>query len=89
MAGRHKEAVEACSAAVALAPNDPDAHCNLGTALSNSKRHEHAIASFRRALELKPQWLQAQLAEAEDLHALGRHREAVTAWGLPSRPTDG
>jgi Flp pilus assembly protein TadD len=33
---------------------EPEWH-RLGIALSNARRHEHAIASFRRALELKPQ----------------------------------
>jgi Flp pilus assembly protein TadD len=59
---------------------DPDAHHNLGIALSNAQQHEASVESVRRALQLRPRWLEAHLAEGEGLHALGRHDEAVAAF---------
>jgi hypothetical protein len=75
------------SAVAALTLNDFNAHYKPEIALSKRQTREHAIAGFRRTLvlKLKRMWLHGQLAEAEDLHALDCHREAVTAFLMCGR----
>src|SRR5262249_8892238 len=48
------EAVELISQAVALEPGNAEYHYNLGVALQQRGRHDHAAASYRQALGLQP-----------------------------------
>ena len=57
--GRLHDAVVANQKAVALAPNDVEAHSNLGNALKDLSRPEEAEASFRQAITLKPDFAEA------------------------------
>ena len=52
--GRLDEAVVAGERATALAPNDLDAHYNLGLALTDKTEWDAAIRAYRRALEINP-----------------------------------
>jgi tetratricopeptide (TPR) repeat protein len=72
-----KDAVQELSRAAELAPDDVEAHGNLGAALAQRQRWEEALVSLRRALELQPQNLQALIDAANALCALGRAREAL------------
>jgi tetratricopeptide (TPR) repeat protein len=52
--GRLDEAVAAGQRATELAPNDLEAHYNLGLALTDKGEWDAAIRAYRRALELNP-----------------------------------
>ena len=59
-------------------PSDSAAqHNNYGTALQSLGRFEEALASFRRALAIRPQYPQALANAGLALASLGRHHEAV------------
>jgi tetratricopeptide (TPR) repeat protein len=56
-ADRQPEAIAADENALKLDPNYADAHCNLGTLLwKTPDRHADAIAHYREALRLRPEW---------------------------------
>jgi serine/threonine-protein kinase len=56
---RQDEAIGYYRAALALRPQSPGVHLNLGNALNEKGKHEEAIASFRMAIELKPDYAEA------------------------------
>ena len=57
--GRNSEAVNANQKAVALSPQDVEAHYNLGITLKELGRLDEALASYRRAIALKPDYAEA------------------------------
>jgi len=70
------EEVEAvCRALIAAHPQLPEAHNGLGVALQRQNRFEEALASFRRAAWIKPDFAQAIINEAMVLLLLGRYEE--------------
>jgi tetratricopeptide (TPR) repeat protein len=82
-----KDARSALSRVVHYMPADATAHNNLGNAFARSGQFADAIASYRRALELRPQLVEARnnLAQAHDglgseLAAVGRAEEAVASF---------
>ena len=52
-------------------------HYKLGLAHFGSQEHEEAIGEFRKALELKPDWLDALHALATAQSKLGKQDEAL------------
>ncbi len=77
--------------AVARRPDAAELHERLGRALAAEGRHEDALESFRRALELEPARRSAHAALADGLDRLGRHAEAAEeyrrlAQAHPERP---
>jgi hypothetical protein len=74
---RYDEALAALDRALALQPDNADAHSNRGIVLSDIKRHDEAIASFDRALQLAPDHVEALSNKAAVLLALKRHDEAL------------
>ena len=52
--GRNSEAIDANKTAVALSPQDAEAHNNLGNTLQEQGRLDDAEASFNEAIALKP-----------------------------------
>ena len=58
-AGKLDEAAAACRAAIALRPNDADAHNNLGNVLRLQGLPQEAVAAHRRALEINPDFVAA------------------------------
>ena len=54
-----EEAVESCRKALAIAPNNPEAHYNLGNSLRRLGRNDEALKSFDRALALRPNYANA------------------------------
>src|SRR4051812_19843052 len=62
--GHLREAAEDFRTAVALTPNDPVAHNNLGNALRPLGLWEEALAACEQALALAPDYLDAQLSHA-------------------------
>jgi len=81
LAERQLEAARAAfERAVALAPNLPQAHNNLGKVQHLSGDHQAAIASFRRALELDPDYTQAHSNLGHLLKEQGRLEESIDAF---------
>jgi Flp pilus assembly protein TadD len=77
--GRTADAVVANQKAVALVPNDVEAHSNLGITLQELGRIEDAEASHRRAIALKPDYAEAHSNLGNALTALGRIEDAETS----------
>jgi serine/threonine protein kinase/Flp pilus assembly protein TadD len=77
---RLEEAVRYLTAALALKPDSPPAHLNLGSALWKHGRHEEALAAFRKAVALKRDYAEAHGHLGDALLARGRLDEAVAAF---------
>ena len=58
--GRKSEAVDAKQTAVALSPQDAEAHSNLGNTLKELGKLEEAELSYTQAIALKPDYAEAQ-----------------------------
>ena len=54
-----KEALSALQKTTALLPDDAGAHCNLGNALRDLGQLDDAVASYRRALAINPDYADA------------------------------
>jgi predicted O-linked N-acetylglucosamine transferase (SPINDLY family) len=52
--GRREDALPVLSKAANLAPNDAEAHYNLGVTQESLKQYSDAAASYRRSLEMNP-----------------------------------
>ena len=63
--------------AIELSPNNSDAHRAYAHLLSNSGRHDEAIAEGRLASELSPLSLITLALESQFLHYAGRYQEAI------------
>ena len=74
--GRKYEAVDAKQTAVALSPNDAEAHSSLGNTLHELGRLEEALASYNQAIALKPDYAEAHSDLSITLKELGRLDEA-------------
>ena len=75
--GRIDEAIECHRRIVALRPEIPEAHFNLGNAYKDHGRIEEAIASFQQALALEPDFPAAHTNLGSALLQQGRQREAL------------
>jgi len=82
--GRHEPAIAHFRRSAALAPQSPQAHYNLGTALTLGRRLDEAAASFRDALRLDPSYANAHnnlgnvlLAQGNTEAAIQEFREVV------------
>ena len=78
--GRKSEAVDANQTAVALSPQDPEAHSNLGNTLQELGRQCEAEASCRQAIALKPDFAEAHYNLGKTLKGLGRLDEAEASY---------
>lgn len=74
--GRWGEAESALRRSIALRPNFPEAHNNLGALLRSTGREEEAAAAFAAALAQNPNEASAHANLAGALFALGRLPEA-------------
>ncbi len=54
--GKHEDAVQLITRALQRNPADAAAHCNLGTAYRALNRLDEAAGSYRKAIELKPDY---------------------------------
>ena len=79
-AGRQR-AREIADAAVALAPDSPDAHFLMGDLLVDAERPEEAEAEYRKALSSNPDSSDGRLKLAEALRLQDKNKEAVTELG--------
>ena len=78
--GRKYEAVEASQTAVALSPQDAEAHYNLGVTLQELGRLEEAEASYNQAIKLKPDYAEAHYNLGNTHRELGRLDEAEASY---------
>jgi tetratricopeptide (TPR) repeat protein len=77
---RWHEAIRFYTAAVAVRPQSPGAHANLGNCLAGQGRLDEAVAEFREALRLKNDYAEAHLGLGSALHEQGRVDEAIGAY---------
>ena len=78
--GRKSEAVDAKQTAVALSPQDAEAHSNLAVTLQKLGRLDEALASCRQAIALKPDLAEAHNNLGNTLQELGRLDEALASY---------
>jgi tetratricopeptide (TPR) repeat protein len=78
--GKLPEAEQEFREALALKPNSPEAHYNLGNILLRQRRPAEAEPFFREALRLKPNLAYAQFNLALSLEDQGRSGEAARAY---------
>ena len=74
--GRISEGLIACQKSVALAPENAEAHYNLGNTLHKLDRFEEAEESCRKAIALAPENAEAHNNLGNTLKELGRLEEA-------------
>ncbi len=77
---RNSEAAVANQTAVALSPQDPEAHNNLGSTLKQLGRLDEALTSYRQAISLKTDFVLAHYNLGNTLKQLGRLDEALTSY---------
>lgn len=75
---RKAEAVNANQTAVALSPQDSEAHSNLGNTLRELGRFEKAEASYTRAIALEPGVAEALFNRGYSLFDKGRYESALS-----------
>ena len=78
--GRKSEAVDAKQTAVALSPQDAEAHSNLGSTLLALGRLDEAEAIYTQAIALKPDFAEAHSNLGITLKELGRLDEALASY---------
>ena len=81
--GRKSAAVDANQTAVALSPQDAEAHYNLGNTLKELRRLDEALASYNQAIALKPDFAEAHNNLGNTLKELERLDEALASWMDP------
>ncbi len=79
--GRKSEALDANQKAVALSPQDTEAHNNLGITLQELGRLDEAEASYTQAIALKSDFAEAHFSLGNTLKELGRLGEAEASLG--------
>ncbi|BAS00174.1 TPR repeat-containing protein [Blastochloris viridis] len=75
--GQFQAAAAAIEQALALRPDWPDAHCNLGLVYRADERLDEAIRCYRRAIELDPCHVIAHSNLGSALREAGRPEEAM------------
>lgn len=83
--GQYVAAIHEIEEALRLVPEFPDLHNQLGLALGMNGDREPAVAAFRRALELNPNYMEARLNLAIVYNELGRYDEALEEFAVESR----
>ncbi len=78
--GRLHESLSANQRAVAISPNDSEAHYNLGNTLKVLSRLEDAEASYRKAIAIKPEFAEAHSNLGLTLQEVGRLEEAAASY---------
>jgi tetratricopeptide (TPR) repeat protein/serine/threonine protein kinase len=77
---QHEDAIRFFQAALAIRPQSPGVHLNLGNALKDKGRPDEAIACYREALRLKPDYAQAYASLGNAFMEQGKPAEAEAAY---------
>lgn len=80
--GRHDQAVELISRAIAINSMDPVAHCSLGKIFLEQNRIEEARVCFEKALALKPDYAEARYKLGNALRIQGKLDEALACYQM-------
>jgi serine/threonine-protein kinase len=75
-----EEAVRFLTAAVALRPESPGVHYNLGIALADKGQWDEAIASYKKAIALDPKYAVAHDNLGNALYHKGQVDEAIASY---------
>jgi len=73
-------AIEFCRLAIAIAPNNAEAHCNLGNAHHHQAKYLESLPHLRRSVRINPNRFEAQVSLGNTLRALGQLDEAIAAY---------
>jgi Flp pilus assembly protein TadD len=87
-AGRLEKARAAALLAVRELPQAPESHRALGWALLGSSLPADALRSFREALRLAPDDVDAEVGQGAALSMLGEHRAALASFQRASTQSD-
>lgn len=79
-AGHYEASAKMIGDAIGLNAKEPFYHCNLGNALQALGRAEEAVACYRKALALKPEYAEAHNNLGHALQALGKLEEALACY---------
>jgi Flp pilus assembly protein TadD/GR25 family glycosyltransferase involved in LPS biosynthesis len=88
--GQSAAAIEPLSRALAMRPDCPEFHCNLGAVMCTQPgRGEEGLELIARAIELRPGYAEAYASLGTALDREGRTADAVAAWSrsIELRPT--
>ena len=77
----YEKALELCIVQVVENPSSAEAHAKTGLALAGLGRHEEALATYDKAIELDPERAVTHLGRAQALASTGRNEEALAAYG--------
>ena len=83
--GMGKDAVEALETATRLAPQDAEAHTNLGNGLRARGQPARAVDAHRRAIEIDPLYAKAHLNLGSALRDLRQLQDALVAFSEARR----
>ena len=75
--GKDTEGIELLEKAVKSAPQRPEGHFALGTALMSKGLYEKALINLNRAIELNPSYEEAYVNKSNLLHSLRKIPEAL------------
>jgi tetratricopeptide (TPR) repeat protein len=78
--GRQREAADAYTAVIRIAPSWAEGYYRLGCALQRLEQHEAAVKLFQRAIELSGEDAHAEYNLGVSLTAVGRLQEALFAY---------
>ena len=78
--GRNSKAAVANQTAVALSPQDHEAHNNLGNTLKQLGKLDEALTSYRQAISLKTDFVLAHYNLGNTLKQLGKLDEALASY---------
>ena len=74
-----------------LQPNSPKVHTDLGNLYGRKRKWQYAIACYRKAIDLNPQYSKAHLNLARTLFKIGKQQEFIREmqWALALEPKIG
>ena len=78
--GQHQAAIQLIGRAIQYNGSDPSYYCSCGLVLQSLKRLDEAVASYDRALALKPDFAEALNNRGTTLQALARFDEALDSY---------
>jgi protein O-GlcNAc transferase len=78
--GRNEAALQWIDQAIAADQSDPRYHCTRGQILAALNRLDDSIGACRRAIELRPRYVDAMFGLGLALHAKGEREQAMDAY---------